>query len=297
LRHRPRDRVSLTARERYPGREEREAEHGQRDEQGSPVVTGTFAPARDIRDMADGDAPLTNLPRHDPRLAKLRHPRPGRGRRTGLRRADTDGSPGRLSQCGVPRSASSLPGGHRRRCPCPCRRRLRSSDRRGRNMTGHGRRLRAGGFGGARERRRRSHGGWRLHLGLGLRGRRLLRRAPGRQERQRVDIAVRIGGQADAQIHVRLGPLGLAARADRADDVALRDRGPDRDPDRAEVDEGDRVPVLGPDRQAEALHGKTAGEGDDPGRCGTDVGSGRCTDVDPAMLTAGVRIATADERS
>jgi hypothetical protein len=63
------------------------------------------------------------------------------------------------------------------------------------------------------------------------------------------------------------------------------------------MDECDRVPVLGPDRQAEPLHGKTARVRDDSGRCGTDVGPGRCTDVDPAMLTAGVRIATGDERS
>jgi hypothetical protein len=221
LRKRPRDLVSLTARERDPGREEREAEHGQRDEQGSSVATGTFVLARDTRDMADDDVPLTNRRRRDPRLAELRHPRPGRNRWTGLRRGGTDRSPGRLSQCGVSRSASPRPGKHRRRGLCPCRRRLRSSDRWGRNLTGRRRRLRARGLGCAREGRGRSLDGWRLHLGLGLRGRRLLRRAPRRQERQWVDIAVRIGGQADAQIHVRLGPLGLAARADRADGVAL----------------------------------------------------------------------------
>jgi hypothetical protein len=62
------------------------------------------------------------------------------------------------------------------------------------------------------------------------------------------------------------------------------------------MDERDRVPVLGTDRQAEPLLWKPASEGDDSGRCGTDVRTGRGADVDPAMLAAGVRIPIGDER-
>jgi hypothetical protein len=294
---RARAQARLTAHERDPSREQRDAEHGQRGEQRSPAVTGRprLAPARGTGNVAHY-APLTNGRRRDPRLAELRRPRPGRGRRTGMRRASTDGSPSRLSPCAVLRSLDFLPDRRRRRGARPCRRRPRSCDPWVRLVSVSRGRLRVRRLGRLRERRGRSLGGWRLHLGLRLGRRRLLRCAPGRQERQRVDVAVRVRGQADAQIDVRLGPLGLAARADRADDVALGDLGSDRDPDRAEMDERDRVPVLGTDRQAEPLLWKPAGEGDDSGRCGTDVRTGRGADVDPAVLAAGVRIPIGDER-
>ena len=66
-------------------------------------------------------------------------------------------------------------------------------------------------------------GRWRLLL-RGRRGRRLARRTR-RQQRQRVEVAVRIRGQANAEVDVRLAPLGLAARADRGHDVSFLDRG------------------------------------------------------------------------
>jgi hypothetical protein len=71
------------------------------------------------------------------------------------------------------------------------------------------------------------------------------------EERERIDVPVRVGGQPHAEMDVRLGPFGLATRADRAGDLAFADRGADRKPDRPQVDEGDGVSVLRPDRQAE----------------------------------------------
>jgi hypothetical protein len=123
-----------------------------------------------------------------------------------------------------------------------------------------------------RARRNRATGGHgrnrslRLLLLLLLRGRGLLGRLPRRQERQGVDVPVRVGRSTDAEIHVRLGPLGITARADRADDVALAHLRPDRDPDRAEVNERHRPPVLGADRQAQPLMGQPPRVRDDTRR-------------------------------
>ena len=143
------------------------------------------------------------------------------------------------------------------------------------------------------------HGG-RLGLHLLLRRRlhrrRLLRCMPWRQERQRIDIAVRIGRAADAQVHVRLGPFGLTAGADRGDDVALAHAGPDGDADRAEVDECDRPAVLGADRQAQPLMRQLSGVRSHPDGRRPNVGPRRRADVTPSMLTARVRIVVGDER-
>jgi hypothetical protein len=129
---------------------------------------------------------------------------------------------------------------------------------------------------------------------LGRRG--LLGCVPGRQERQGIDVPVRVGCSTDAEIHVWLGPLGLTARTDRADDVALAHGRPDRDPDGAEVDERDRPAVLGADRQAQPLMGQLPRVGDDAGRSRANARARRGADVDPAVLAAGVGIALGDER-
>jgi len=136
----------------------------------------------------------------------------------------------------------------------------------------------------------------RLLLLLLLRRRGLLGRLPGRQERQGIDVPVRVGRATDAEIHVRLGPLGVTARADRADDVALAHLRPDRDPDRAEVDERDRPAVPGADRQAQPLMGQLPRVPDDPGRGCANVRARGSADVDPTVLAARVGIALGDER-
>jgi hypothetical protein len=93
-----------------------------------------------------------------------------------------------------------------------------------------------------------------------------------------------------------LRPLGLSARADRADDVALADLSPDRQGDRAQVDERDRPAALGSDRQAEPLPRHSSGERNHSTRGGTDVRARGSSDVDPPVLPARIRIAIGDER-
>ena len=148
--------------------------------------------------------------------------------------------------------------------------------------------------------------GWRRSDGLcrGRSGRRglLLRRtrlrlAHGsrRQQRQRVEVAVRICRQSNAEVDVRLTPLRLAARADRGHDLAFLDRGSRRHADRAEVHERDRVAVGRADRQAKALVWKLPGEGDDAACGRAKVGTGRASDVHAAMLAAGIRVALGRE--
>jgi hypothetical protein len=92
-------------------------------------------------------------------------------------------------------------------------------------------------------RRHRLLSGW-------LRGRGRLRRTRRWEERQGIDVSVRINRQANAQVDVRFRPLGLAARTDRADDVALGHLRADPNADRAEVDERDRPAVRSANRQA-----------------------------------------------
>jgi hypothetical protein len=95
---------------------------------------------------------------------------------------------------------------------------------------------------------------------------------------------------------VRLGTFGLTARADRPHDLALADRRANADSDRAEVDEGDRVAVLGTDRQAAALPRQLPCKRDHPCRRGAHFGSRRRADVDSSVLAARIRIAFGDER-
>jgi hypothetical protein len=126
--------------------------------------------------------------------------------------------------------------------------------------------------------------------------RRRLRRRPRRQQRHRVDVPVRISRVADAQVNVRLRPLGVAARPDRSDHVSLHDGRPDGDADRAEVDERDRPAIRGPHRQAQPLARHSSCERHGAARGRTHVGTGRSADVDAAVLSARVRVVPGDER-
>ncbi len=218
-----------------------------------------------------------------------------------------------------------------RRRLCPCRRgRLRGSRRRGRRRGClSGRRHGAhGGDGcrrpGSRARRRgcgerccrRSGrlggGGGRLGPVLGgrgpgrrrcgLRGRsgdrsRGRHRRPGREQRERVDVALRLGGTTDAQVDVRRGHLRVAARADRPDDVSFGDRRALPDDEGAEMRERDGVPVGGVDREGEPGTGDRPGEADTAGGRRKHGSAGVTTDVDAAVLAAVVRmLRVEDER-
>ena len=111
-------------------------------------------------------------------------------------------------------------------------------------------------------RRRRSRGGNRLGL------RRTLR-----EQAQWVEVAVRLGRHPDSEVNVRLGMLDVSARADGADALALLDRGADPDAHGSEMDEGDRVAVLGADRHAEPRTRQRAGERDHAARGCAHVGA------------------------
>jgi hypothetical protein len=115
------------------------------------------------------------------------------------------------------------------------------------------------------------------------------------EQGQRVDVAVRVGGQPHSEVDVRVGAFGLSAWADRPHDLSLRDCGPRSDRNRPEVDERDRVAVLGPDRQAATFSRQLAGEGDDAGRRGAHLCSRRRADVDATVLATRVRILLDDE--
>jgi hypothetical protein len=131
----------------------------------------------------------------------------------------------------------------------------------------------------------------RRHDRVGGRGRRL---APGggarRKKRQRIEVALRVGRQAHAELHERLRLLRLATRADRPDAVALGDRHALRHRDRAEVRERHRIALGGGDRHAPARARDRARKAHRTGRRRDDGCPGRCSDVDAAVLTRGVRV-------
>jgi hypothetical protein len=117
-----------------------------------------------------------------------------------------------------------------------------------------------------------------------------------RQQRERVEIAVRVRRQTDAQMDIRLGAFGLSARPDGPHDLAFADGRPHPDRDRAQVDERGRVPVLGPDRQAPTFVWQLPGESDDSGRRRHHIRARRRADVDSTVLAAGVGVVPSDER-
>ena len=101
---------------------------------------------------------------------------------------------------------------------------------------------------------------------------------------ERIDVAVRIGGDADAEMDVGRARDGVLARPDLADDVALRDRAAARDGGRAELEQRDRVAVGGQDRERAAAVGHRADEGDGAGGRRAHRRADRLADVDAAVL-------------
>lgn len=119
---------------------------------------------------------------------------------------------------------------------------------------------------------------------------------PRGEQRERIQIPVRVGGQTNAEMDVGLCPLGVAARPDRADDLALFNRRSRPHANRPQVDERDRVAVGRANRQAQAFVRKLPDEGGDAG-CGCpDIGADRRRDVDSAVLAAGIGVIFGDER-
>ena len=186
-----------------------------------------------------------------------------------------------------------------RRSGIDARRRL-LGDGRVRRRRGHRLRRRRHGIGRRRSGRnrslrssRRGHSG--LGRGRGIRCRRGDNRCavrhegrrghdePRRQERERVDVPVRIGRDTHAEMHVALA-------ADEADDIAFPDGAAARDGRRTQVDERDRVAVRRPNRDDSAAPWDGAGEGHRPARRGEHGRAGSRADRNPAVLPTRVRM-------
>jgi hypothetical protein len=145
-----------------------------------------------------------------------------------------------------------------------------------------------------RRRRRR-----RLRPRHRFRRRRLARRrrlGERRQEEERVEVPLRIGGLADAEVHVRDGLLGLPARTHRAHRVTLGNGRPAPDGQGAEMQQCDGVAVRRPDRDCPPACRHGSGERDDAAGRRDDRRTSSRADVDPAVETARVRIGAEAER-
>jgi hypothetical protein len=162
--------------------------------------------------------------------------------------------------------------------------------------------LRSGGVGGScAHTRRRGHGRRRRSRrcrrnGDARRGRPHWSGLRLRQEEQRIDVAVRVGTPPDAEVDVRHRELRYAARPDRPDPIALGHDRPALDLIRPQVHERDGVAVLCLDRHSLATGRNDAGEGDGAARGGDHRRARHCADVDPAVLSRGVRIRAEGER-
>ncbi len=232
------------------------------------------------------------------RLARRRLVRPGQ--RTPANCAHDQpscgGPPGRrddLQPAGLPgrfrRGDSGLlaPG---RRSRAGRLRRLRSSDR--------GRRLRRprglldalDGRRGLRLDRRRRRG----RCGSRRGGRHPRSR---RQERERVDVPLVLGSAPNAEVHVRLTRGRVGALADDADARALGDLVPALDGDRAELQQRHGIPVGRTDRQRATTARDRPHERHAPRRRRAHRIAERASHVDPAMLSARVRVRAEDEGS
>jgi hypothetical protein len=159
---------------------------------------------------------------------------------------------------------------------------------RGRHLDGRDRRGRSGS-GRRRRCRRRS--------GFCARRRRRRRRDAGRQERERIDVSLLLGGASDAEVDVRLARDRVDALTDGADGRALGNRVSAPDGDLAQLEQRDRVAVSRSDRQRPSAARDRADERDGPFARRTNSLTGRRGDVDAAVLAAGVRIGTERERT
>lgn len=112
----------------------------------------------------------------------------------------------------------------------------------------------------------------------------------GRQERQRVDVPLLVSHPSNSEMNV--GPVDseLATRPDRANHVALDDRGAAADRARTEMGERHRPPVTALDRQRAPTPGYRPGEGHDTADRRAYLLGGSRSDIDAPMLTAAVRM-------
>ena len=111
-----------------------------------------------------------------------------------------------------------------------------------------------------------------------------------RQECQRIDVALLVGGLAQPEVHVRLVQLRDAAWTDRADGGAFLDVVAASDRVRAQVDERRRIALRSLDRDGLAARRNRAGEADDADRRREHVRACRRAEVDTPMLAGSVGV-------
>jgi hypothetical protein len=157
----------------------------------------------------------------------------------------------------------------------PCLRRHDTGGRRGCGLPI----LRSGG-GRSRPRAGRRHRRSRRRCGrLGRRG----GSRPRRQQRQRVDVALRVVGAADAQMHVGHVQLDVAGRSYGTHRLTFRNPIALREGDRPEVRQRHRQAVGGPDRRRAPVPRQPAGERDPARSRRRDRRGGRSADVDAGV--------------
>jgi hypothetical protein len=108
---------------------------------------------------------------------------------------------------------------------------------------------------------------------------------------------VLVGSDTDPQVQMRLGRVGLGARPDHPDRVALGDHPALVDEQRAELGVRDRVPVPRPDRHDQAVAWRRPRERHRSRGCRAHRLAHGASEVDAAMLAAGVRVVAERERA
>jgi hypothetical protein len=159
----------------------------------------------------------------------------------------------------------------------------------GRLTIGDGRRR--GGCRHCRDRGHRRSGRQCRRLDWRLRSRRRHRRgrhAALRQERQRIDVTLRVIGPPDAEVNIRHVVLRIAGGPDRRDRLAFGDAVVGVDPDRAEMQERDGKAVECPDGHGQAVGGQSAGERDSSAGRRGDSDLRVAADIDAGMAVLAV---------
>jgi hypothetical protein len=149
--------------------------------------------------------------------------------------------------------------------------------------------------GAGRGRNGRGRRGLRIVDWLGGRRFRPLARTACGKEPERVEVAVLVGRDANAEMDIGNRPLRVARRTDRADLRPFCDRRVALHGKVAEVDEGHGVTVGRLDRDARTVARSGAGERDRSAVRREHPFAGLAADVDTPMLARGVRISSEAE--
>jgi hypothetical protein len=201
---------------------------------------------------------------------------------------------GRAGMCGSDRPGCSSSARPRRPHGRPCGRRrpdesrLRAGRRHGGLNTWPPRHALTGvGLRGRLRCRGRCRHGRRRRLRRGRSGSRRRGRGTRRQQRERVDVALRVVGASDPEVYVGDVDLGVAGRSDRSNRLLLGDAVAGIDREGPEVEERDGEAVARPDRHDPAVGRKPARERHLPGGGRPYRRARRAADVDAgvAMFT------------